>query len=167
MIACIAILHALTSLFSLTLPGLDGKEISLAQFKGKKILLVNTASQSALAGQLTELQQLQDKYAERLVVILIPSNNINGEEPLGNDEIKEYLQRRKITLLCSAKLDVSALSGHPLFQWLGSREKNGVSDMYVRGNFTKILIGPQGQPLEVFNPGVPPFSEAIVNAIER
>jgi len=155
------------TLFSITLPGLDGKEINLARFKGKKILLVNTASQSALAGQLSELQQLQDKYAERLVVILIPSNNINGEEPLSNEEIKEYLEHRKIRLHCSAKLDVSVLSGHPLFQWLGSREKNGVSDMYVRGNFTKILIGPQGQPLEVFNPGVPPFSEAIVNAIER
>jgi glutathione peroxidase len=163
----ICLLGILSSFFDISLPAINGKDIRLSDFKGRKILLVNTASQNVLATQITELQGLQDKYKDRLVVILVPSNNINGEEPLSNEEIKTYLERKKINLLCTAKLEISATQGHELFQWLGSREKNGVEDILVRGNFTKILIGKDGRPEEVFNPGVSPLSAAIVEAVEK
>jgi glutathione peroxidase len=163
----ICLLGFISTLFDMSLPGINGKDMGLSDFKGKKILLVNTASQNVLASQIVELQGLQDKFKDRLVVILVPSNNINGEEPLSNEEIKTYLERKKINLLCTAKLEVSATQGYELFQWLGSREKNGVEDILVRGNFTKILIGRDGRPEEVFNPGVSPLSSAIADAIER
>jgi glutathione peroxidase len=160
------IITALSSIYSFTLPGVNGNTINLNNYAGKKILLVNTATQSPDAGQFAGLQQLYNKYKDSLVIIAIPSNNFNGMEPGSNTEIQQFLQQYNLTFPVAAKTDVAGEQAHPLFVWLRYKDQNGVMDVYMRWNFTKVLIGKTGMVERVFSPGVPPMSEAIQRAVE-
>jgi glutathione peroxidase len=160
------VITAISSIYSFTLPGVNGSTINLNNYAGKKILLVNTATQSPDAGQFAGLQQLYNKYKDSLVIIAIPSNNFNGMEPGSNTEIQQFLQQYNLTFPVAAKTDVAGEQAHPLFVWLRHKDQNGVMDVYLRWNFTKVLIGKTGMVERVFSPGVPPMSEAIQRAVE-
>ena len=161
------ILHYTASVFTFTLPALTGGEINLANYQGKKILLVNTASQCQYAKQYAELQQLQQMYADTLVVIVIPSNNFNNMEPGSNEDIAQFVQQYNITLPIAQKQDVLGDSAHPLYQWLAHRHEEGSIDALPRWNFTKILIGRTGQIEKVFDPAVSPLAQRVRDAVEQ
>lgn len=157
---------AATSIYNHTLPAINGGTINLSSYAGKKILLVNTATQSPDAGQFAGLQQLYNKYKDSLVIIAVPSNNFNGMEPGTNAEIQQFLQQYNLTFPVAAKTDVVGEQAHPLFVWLRHKDQNGSMDVYMRWNYTKVLIGKTGLVERVFSPGVPPMSEAIQKAVE-
>lgn len=145
---------------------LDGGTINFVGFKGKKILIVNTASQCGYTPQYEELQALYEKYQDKLVVIGFPANNFGGQEPGSNKEIKEFCSSKfKVTFPMAAKISVKGEDAHPLYQWLTSKEKNGVLDAEVKWNFNKFLLNEKGELIAYFGSKVKPMSEEITSKL--
>jgi glutathione peroxidase len=161
------LLQHTVSVYTFTLPALNGGQINLSQYQGKKILLVNTASQCHYASQYAELQQLQQLYANSLVVIAIPSNNFNNMEPGSNDDIAQFVQQYNISFPIAQKTDVLGENAHPLYQWLANRHTAGGADALPRWNFTKILIGRTGEVEKVFDPAISPLAQRVKDAVEQ
>lgn len=162
------IITALSSIYSFTLPGINGNTINLNSYAGKKILIVNIATQCPTAQQqLQELKQLQTQYASTLQIIAIPSNDFNNMEPGTDSSINAALQSYNLNFPVSTKQHVSGNDAHPLFQWLQSKQQNGVMDARVRWSFTKFLIGNNGQLLSVFDPKVYAMDEMLRDAINQ
>ena len=151
------------SIYDFKVAGLEGNTIDLAAFKGKKILVVNTASQCGLTPQYAELEQLHKKYGDKLVVIGFPANNFGGQEPGSNDEIKEFCSRNYgVSFPMAAKVSVTGDDIHPLFQYLTSEaEKLGTEAPVIKWNFTKFLVNEEGKLVKVFSHRVTPMSEDI------
>ena len=131
---------------------LDGEEISLSQFKGKAILIVNTASFCGLTYHYSGLEKLYQKYKERgLVIIGFPCNQFGEQEPGTSEEIKDFCNLNyDVTFLMSTKVDVNGKNAHPLFKYLKSELKGKLTDS-VKWNFTKFLINRDGIPFKRFS----------------
>lgn len=151
------------SIYDFKVPGLEGKEIDFAQFKGKKILIVNTASKCGYTPQYEELQQLHNKYKDKLVIVGFPANNFGGQEPGSNAEIGEFCKRNYgVTFLMAEKVSVTGADAHPLFKYLAAEAKKlGVQEPVIKWNFTKFLVDENGQLVKVFPSKVKPMSEEI------
>lgn len=151
------------SIYDFKVQGLEGKEIDFAQFKGKKILIVNTASKCGYTPQYEELQQLHEKYKGKLVIVGFPANNFGGQEPGSNSEIGEFCKRNYgVTFLMAEKVSVTGEDTHPLFKYLTAEAKKmGVQDPVVKWNFTKFLVDEKGKLIKVFPSKVKPLSEEI------
>ena len=136
---------------------LDGEEISLSQFKGKAILIVNTASFCGLTYHYSGLEKLYQKYKERgLVIIGFPCNQFGKQEPGTSEEIKDFCNLNyDVTFLMSTKVDVNGKNAHPLFKYLKSELKGKLNDS-VKWNFTKFLIDRDGMPFKRFSSTVEP-----------
>ena len=145
---------------------LDGEEISLSQFKGKAILIVNTASFCGLTYHYSGLEKLYQKYKERgLVIIGFPCNQFGKQEPGTSEEIKDFCNLNyDITFLMSTKVDVNGKNAHPLFKYLKSELKGKLNDS-VKWNFSKFLIDRDGIPFKRFSSTVEP--EDISASIEK
>ena len=145
---------------------LDGEEISLSQFKGKAILIVNTASFCGLTYHYSGLEKLYQKYKERgLVIIGFPCNQFGKQEPGTSEEIKDFCNLNyDVTFLMSTKVDVNGKNAHPLFKYLKSELKGKLNDS-VKWNFSKFLIDRDGIPFKRFSSTVEP--EDIVASIEE
>lgn len=150
------------TIYDFKVPGLDGKEIDLASLKGKKVLIVNTASKCGYTPQYTELEQLHKAYKDKLVVIGFPANNFGQQEPGTNEEIQEFCQKNYgVTFLMAEKVSVKGDDIHPLFKYLTEEAKKlGVEDP-IKWNFTKFLIDEKGKLVAVFPSKVKPMSEEI------
>jgi glutathione peroxidase len=154
------------NVYDINIQAIDGGKLDLAAYKGKKILIVNTASQCGYTPQYTDLQKLYDQYKEKLVVIGFPANDFGGQEPGSNDEIKSFCQKNHgVTFPLSAKVTVKGEGMHPLFQWLTQKDKNGVMDAQIKWNFTKFLLDEKGQLMKMFPSAVKPMSEEIVSLL--
>ena len=131
---------------------LDGEEISLSQFKGKAILIVNTASFCGLTYHYSGLEKLYQKYKERgLVIIGFPCNQFGKQEPGTSEEIKDFCNLNyDVTFLMSTKVDVNGKNALPLFKYLKSELKGKLTDS-VKWNFTKFLINRDGIPFKRFS----------------
>ena len=131
---------------------LNGEEISLSQFKGKAILIVNTASFCGLTYHYSGLEKLYQKYKERgLVIIGFPCNQFGKQEPGTSEEIKDFCNLNyDVTFLMSTKVDVNGKNAHPLFKYLKSELKGKLTDS-VKWNFTKFLINRDGIPFKRFS----------------
>jgi glutathione peroxidase len=151
------------SIYDFKVQGLEGKEIDFAQFKGKKILIVNTASKCGYTPQYEELQQLHEKYKGKLVIVGFPANNFGGQEPGSNSEIGEFCKRNYgVSFLMDEKVSVTGEDTHPLFKYLSAEAKKlGVQDPVVKWNFTKFLVDEKGKLIKVFPSKVKPLSEEI------
>lgn len=151
-----------------TVKSITGEEISLSQFAGKKIMIVNTASKCGLTPQYEDLQNLYEKYKdENFVIIGFPANNFMNQEPGTNDEIKEFCKvNYGVTFPMMQKISVKGDDKHPLYQWLTSKNQNGVKDSKVKWNFQKYLIDEEGKLVDVINPRVKPNAEKIIQWIE-
>ena len=157
---------ALPTVYQFKVDGIDGKAIDLSAFKGKKILIVNTASKCGYTKQYTELEELYKKYKDKLVVIGFPANNFGGQEPGTNAEIKEFCTGTyNVTFPMAAKISVKGDDIHPLYQWLTSKEKNGVLDAEVKWNFNKFLLNEKGELVANFPSKVTPLSEEITSKL--
>jgi len=154
------------SVYEYKFKSIDGKEMSLAQFKGKKILVVNTASECGYTRQYKDLEALHKKYGSKLVVIGFPCNDFGGQEPGSEKEIAEFCEKNYgVSFPMTEKVVIKGDKRHPLYQWLMSKSLNGVKDADVRWNFTKFLIDEKGNLLEVFPSSVNPLDEKIVSLL--
>jgi glutathione peroxidase len=157
------LLIAATSIYDFKVPSLEGKEsINFSKYKGKKILIVNTASKCGYTPQYTDLQQLYDKYKDKLVIIGFPANNFGGQEPGTSADIEEVCRKNYgVTFPMAEKVSVKGDDIHPLFKYLTDEAKRlGVEDP-IKWNFTKFLVDEQGKLVAVFPSKVKPMSEEI------
>ena len=140
---------------------IDGKTINLAKYKGKKILIVNTASKCGHTPQYAELEKLARQYKDKLVVIGFPANNFGGQEPGENLEIKEFCQKNYgVSFPLAAKVSVKGNDIDPLFKYLTSAENPDFTGE-IKWNFEKFLIDENGKLIHRFRSAVKPLSEDL------
>lgn len=145
-----------------------GNEIDFSIYKGKKLMVVNTASKCGFTPQYEKLQELYEKYKEKgLVVIGFPANNFLNQEPGTNEQIKEFCSvNYGVTFPMMEKISVKGKKIHPLYQWLTKKEENGVSGAKVKWNFHKFLIDENGNWVASVSPKTKPNDETIITWIE-
>lgn len=154
-------------IYDFKVPSLEGGEIDFSKFRGKKILIVNTASKCGYTKQYEDLQRLHETYKSKLVVVGFPANNFGGQEPGSNSEIQEFCKKNYgVTFPMAEKVSVKGSDTHPLFQWLTQKSQNGVMDADIRWNFTKFLLDENGKLLAVFPSSVKPDSEEITKHLK-
>jgi len=149
--------------YDFKVPALDGGTIDLSQYKGKKILIVNTASKCGFTPQYADLEKLYETYKSKLVIVGFPANNFGQQEPGTNAEIKEFCSKNYgVSFPMADKVDVVGINIHPLFKYLTDEaRKLGVQDPVIKWNFTKFLIDENGKLIAVFPSKVTPMSEEI------
>ena len=155
------------SVFDFKVKTIDGKETSLAAYKGKALLIVNTASQCGYTPQYAGLEELYAKFKDKgLVVLAFPSNDFGGQEPGSNEEIKKFCELRyKTTFPLFAKIDVKGEAADPLYKYLtGLPGKQGGQ---VTWNFNKFLVAPDGTVVEHFDSKVKPDSAVLTEKIQQ
>jgi glutathione peroxidase len=152
-----------TSVYDFKVPGLDGKTIDLSKFKGKKLLIVNTASKCGFTPQYADLEKLYEQYKDKLVIVGFPANNFHQQEPGTNSEISEFCKKNYgVTFPMAEKVDVIGDNTHPLFKYLTEEAKKlGVADPVIGWNFTKFLIDENGKLIAVFPSKIKPMDEQI------
>jgi glutathione peroxidase len=145
------------SIYDFKVPGLQGGEIDFSQFRGKKILIVNTASKCGHTPQYEGLERLYKLYKDRLVIVGFPANNFLFQEPAGNSEIATFCQLNYgVTFPMAAKVSVKGRNMAPIYQWLTQKIYNHSQDSKVKWNFQKYLINEQGELTDVFAPSTLP-----------
>ncbi len=156
----------MTSIYSFKVESIRGELIDFSAFKGKKILIVNVASECGLTPQYAQLQDLYTEFKDKLTVIGFPANNFGGQEPGTNAEIQTFCSVKfGVGFPMAAKISVTGKDQHPLYQWLTQKSANGLKDSEVSWNFQKYLINEEGQLIRVFEPAVEPCSEELIAAI--
>jgi len=144
---------------------IDGKEIQMAQFKGKKILLVNTASKCGYTPQYKELEQLHKQYGKNLVVIGFPSNNFGNQEPGSNEDIAAFCEQNYgVTFLIAEKVEVKGEKIDPLFKYL-TEQPNPDFTGDINWNFEKFLIDENGKLIHRYRSKIKPLDPIIVNQL--
>jgi glutathione peroxidase len=157
-----------TSIYDFKVPGLIGGTIDFSKYKGKKILIVNTASKCGNTPQYAELEELYKKFSNELVIVGFPANNFGAQEPGSNNEISEFCKKNYgVTFPMAEKVSVKGDDIHPLFKYLvDEAEKMGEKDP-IKWNFTKFLLDENGKLVKVFHNKVLPMSDEIVSAIAK
>ena len=156
------------SIYDFKVPALDSSIIDFSQFKGKKILIVNTASNCGHTHQYKELQDLYVKYKGKLVIVGFPANNFLFQEPGSNKTIAEFChQNYGVTFPMSQKISVKGRSMAPIYKWLTEKQYNGFEDSKVTWNFQKYLINEEGRLVAMFGPKMMPDSPEIIAALEQ
>lgn len=162
----LSLLFFLTSIHSYQFSTINGGTVDLSQHTNKKILLVNIASSSADAGQLQQLEQLYQQYHDSVLIIAIPSNSF-GNEPKDSAALTSWLYDSLQVSFPVAML--SAVTGgnkHPLYDWLGDANKNGIANITIKKDFQKYLINKNGELIGFFESHVQPNSTSIQNALQ-
>lgn len=158
--------HSSSELYTIKINSLMGETINLADFKGKKILFVNVASECGYTPQYEGLQKLSAEYGDKLVVIGVPCNQFGGQEPGEKEEIAAFCKKNYgVTFLMTEKVDVKGDNQHPLYGWLTQMKLNHVADSDVKWNFQKYLIDENGNYLEMFTSGIKPMNTEITSKI--
>ncbi|HEU4472258.1 MAG TPA: glutathione peroxidase [Flavisolibacter sp.] len=152
-----------SSIYDFKVAGLEGNEIDFSAFKGKKILIVNTASKCGNTPQYAELEKLYKKYQGKLVIVGFPANNFGGQEPGSNEEIKEFCTRNYgVSFPMAEKVSVKGQDMAPIFTYLvNEAKKMGIEDP-VKWNFTKFLVDEKGKLVTVFSHRTLPMSEEVL-----
>ena len=151
----------MTALTDFTARGLDGSDVDLATFDGQVVLVVNTASECGFTPQYRGLQELYDEFADQGFSVLgFPCNQFGGQEPGDEAEIGQFCERTYgVTFPMFAKVDVNGADAHPVFRWLRT-EKGGLLGDAIKWNFTKFLVGKDGQVIARYAPTTKPESLA-------
>lgn len=154
--------------YGFTVKTLNGETFDLSKLRGKKVLIVNTASKCGHTPQYEDLQKLYEKYGgDDFEIIGFPANNFMNQEPGTNEEIAEFCKvNYGVTFPMMAKISVKGDDIHPLYEWLTSEDRNGVMDSKVKWNFQKYMVDENGNLVDYAAPGEKPFSDKIVNWIE-
>ena len=154
------------SIYGFKVTTLDGGTIDFASFKGKKILIVNTASECGFTPQYEGLEKLYEKYKDKLVIVGFPANNFGSQEPGTNDEIGAFCKKNYgVTFPMAAKISVKGDDAAPIYKWLCHKSENGVLDAEVGWNFNKFLLDENGKLLAHFESKVTPMSEEITGKL--
>jgi len=156
------------SLYEISINSLDGQNLDLEQYKGKKILFVNVASKCGFTPQYEDLEKLQDNYADQLVVIGVPCNQFGGQEPGSPLEIQEFCQLNYgVSFPLTEKVDVKGTEQHPLYAWLTNKELNGTKSSSVKWNFQKYLVDENGQLIDFYYSTTNPTSKKITQHLVK
>jgi glutathione peroxidase len=157
------LIAAAPSIYDFKVPGLDGNgTIDFKKFKGKKIMIVNTASKCGNTPQYAELEKLYEQYKDKLVIVGFPANNFGGQEPGSNTEIGEFCKKNYgVTFPMAEKVSVKGEDIHPLFKYLvAEAEKKGFTDP-IKWNFTKFLLDEKGKLITVIHNKTKVTSEEV------
>ena len=157
------------SFYDFKVTDIDGKEFNLASLKGKKVLVVNTASKCGYTPQYEQLESIYKNYGdEKFTVIAFPANNFNNQEPGTDAEVEEFCKKNYgVSFPIMSKISVKGNDMHPLYRWLTSKNENGVMDSEVKWNFQKYLIDERGRLVEVYESKVKPDDDKIVSWIKK
>lgn len=160
---------AFGNVYDFKVESLEGGKIDFSKFKGKKILIVNTASMCGNTPQYAALEKLHKKYRNKLVIVGFPANNFGGQEPGSNQEIQTFCTKEyAVTFPMAAKISVKGTDIHPLYKWLLEESKKKQFDPEeVTWNFQKYLLDEKGELIAVFKPKTQPDSPEIIAAIEK
>lgn len=155
------------TIYDFKVTDIDGKEFNLASLKGKKVMIVNTASKCGLTPQYEELEKLYKMYKDsNFVIVGFPSNDFMSQEPGSNQEIKAFCSKNYgVSFPMMSKVEVKGKDMHPLYQFLTQKSKNGYSDNSVKWNFQKYLINEQGKLVKVISPSTKPMDQEIISWI--
>ena len=144
----------------------NDKTINMRDYQGKKILLVNVASRCGYTSQYADLQKLNERFGDVVQVIGVPCNQFMGQEPGTNSEIAQFCQKNyNVTFPLTDKIQVRGEGQHPIYQWLTSKNLNGLDDFSVSWNFNKFLVDENGKLMNHFGSNTNPLSEELLNAI--
>nr|WP_264793585.1 glutathione peroxidase [Aureispira anguillae] len=158
-----------TSVYDFTMNDIDDSPVQLSKYKGKVLLIVNTASKCGLTPQYESLQATYEKYQDQGLVILgFPANNFMGQEPAKNSKIKEFCTRKfKVTFPMFSKISVKGKNMHPFYQYLTSKKQNGKVEAPVTWNFQKFLVDKNGKVIQSFAPNQKVTDANVIRAIEK
>lgn len=157
------------NLHSFTVEDINGDQFDLSQLKGKKVLVVNTASECGLTPQYETLEEVYQEYGgDEFTIIGFPANNFGGQEPGSDEEIKQFCQKNYgVSFPMMSKISVKGSDQHELYQWLTNKSKNGVEDAEVSWNFQKFMIDESGNYVSMVSPKESPDCDKIVNWIKE
>lgn len=153
---------------SFTVSDIDGNSYDLSQLKGKKVLVVNTASECGLTPQYETLEELYEQFGgDDFTIIGFPANNFGAQEPGSDEEIKQFCQKNYgVSFPMMSKISVKGEDQHEVYQWLTQKAKNGVEDAEVSWNFQKFMIDENGNYVSMVPPKESPACDKIVNWIK-
>jgi glutathione peroxidase len=156
------------TIYQFKVQDLSGDEFDFATLKGKRIIIVNTASECGLTPQYEQLQAVYNQYKDQnLVIVGFPANNFGSQEPGSNAQIASFCQKNYgVTFPMMAKISVKGNDMHPVYQFLTQKTKNGLEDSSVQWNFQKYLINSNGELEKVIAPSTLPTDAEIINWIE-
>lgn len=157
------------NIYGFKVENIQGKTFDLASLKGKKVMIVNTASECGLTTQYEQLQELYERYrSDNFVILGFPANNFAGQEPGSNDEIEAFCKANfGVSFPMMAKISVKGKDMHPLYGFLTQKYKNGYKDTEVEWNFQKYLIDEEGHLVNVLSPKTLPTDIEIIQWIEQ
>lgn len=159
---------AIQTIYDFKVKDLADNEFDFATLKGKKVLIVNTASECGLTPQYEQLQAIYEKYQNsNFVIVGFPANNFGAQEPGTNEQISTFCKKNYgVTFPMMAKISVKGSDIHPIYQFLTQKAKNGLQDSEVQWNFQKYLIDENGHLVKVISPRTLPTATEIINWIE-
>ena len=157
------------NLYDFKVKDINGEAFDFNQLKGKKVLIVNTASECGLTPQYESLEELYQKFGgENFTIIGFPANNFGGQEPGSNEEIKTFCEKNYgVSFPMMSKISVKGKDQDEIYQWLTQKAKNGVEDAEVSWNFQKFMINEQGEYVGMVPPQESPVSEKIISWIQE
>lgn len=149
---------SIKDIYLISVKTIQGKEVTLADYKGKALLIVNVASRCGFTPQYEGLEALYQKYRERgLVVLGFPCNQFGEQEPGSDAEVKSFCETRfKVTFPMFSKIDVNGANEHPLYAFLKAKQKGLLGSEAIKWNFTKFLVSPSGEVLKRYAPQTEP-----------
>ena len=156
-------------IYQFTMKSLTGQDIPLSTYKGKVVLIVNTASKCGLTPQYKDIEALYEKYKDKgLVVLGFPANDFLRQEPGSDSEIGEFCQKNYgVSFPMFSKIEVTGSTKHPLYKYLTEKKENGVVDAAVTWNFQKFLIDKNGHIVTYFKPKTEVTEPTVIKAIEE
>ena len=156
------------SVYDFTVKSIDGKDVKLSQYKGKKLLIVNTASECGYTPQYKELEELYKKHGDKVTVLGFPANNFGGQKPGTEAQIASFCEKNYgVTFPLFSKLSVKGVDTAPLFKFLADKSRNGAVDNVPTWNFCKYLIDEKGHVLKFYKSDVTPMSAALLADIMK
>jgi glutathione peroxidase len=157
---------AAATVYDFTMKAIDGKDVKLSQYKGKKLLIVNTASECGYTPQYKELEELYKKHGDKVTVLGFPANNFGGQEPGTNEQISTFCEKNYgVTFPLFSKVSVKGDDTAPLYKFLSDKAKNGAVSDAPSWNFCKYLVDEQGHVVAFYPSKVKPMSEELIAAI--
>ena len=153
--------------YTLSFKTITGEVFKFDNLKGKKVLIVNTASKCGYTPQFKDLEELSKQYKEKLIVIGFPSNDFGAQDPGSNSEIKEFCELNYgVTFMMMDKSSVKGANKNPVHQWLTDKNKNGWNTIEPSWNFGKYLIDEKGRLIAFYPSKVKPMDQEILNNLK-
>ena len=157
----------MASIHKFKVEGIGGEEIDFASFAGKKVLVVNVASECGFTPQYQQLEELYEEFQDKLAIVGFPSNDFGGQEPGTNEEIRSFCSVNfGVKFPLSVKIAIKSPPVHPMYEWLTRKELNGVLDSEVTWNFQKYLLNEAGELVATHPSAVSPLDDAILDWVQ-